>query len=68
MLRYLSAGINSFLRANCEENCELHEQVMPKGKYSSIFLMSNEGYCVNYHSNIFHKFQNGEYHLNIPQV
>ena len=64
----ISAGINSFLEQSVRKTGYLRDQIMPKGKYSSVFLMSNEGYCVNYHSNIFCKLQNGECHLNIPQV
>ena len=44
---------------------------MSKDKYPSIFLMSNGGYCVYFHSDIFRNtldlFKLGEYHSDILQ-
>ena len=58
---YLFRVVNSFLRAQLEENCELRRTDNVQGQISKHILAPNGGYCAYYLSNLFrnmHSFEN----------
>ena len=65
MLGYLSTDVicsekrTVFRERSSWKTVSYKELIMSKGKYRSIFLKPNEGYCVYYPSNIFRNTQLG---------